>query len=132
MPFQLSFRPVGSATKLAALHAVGVGRGRRPLLHHEAVADVQPAGRELDVGPGVEDLADVLTRLLADGDLSGRVVLEHHVRSVHRHDRVEVVGVPGVVVAGDRLLESVGRVGLAHSPITLITRRLSRRPSNSA
>src|SRR4029077_16231309 len=40
------------------------------------------------------------TRRLARG-----VVLEDHVGRVHGHDRVEVVGVPGRVVAIDRLLQ---------------------------
>ena len=43
--------------------------------------------------------------VLALGRLAGGVVVEHHVGRVHRHDRVEVVGVPRVVVAGNRVLE---------------------------
>ena len=43
-----------------------------------------------------------------------RVVGEDHVRRVHRHDRVEVLRVPGVVVAPDRLGQSLDAVSLAH------------------
>src|SRR4029077_10889753 len=49
-------------------------------------------------------------RLHARGSLAGRMVLEHHVRSVHRGDPVDVVRVPGVVVRGDRLVQ----LNLAH------------------
>jgi hypothetical protein len=37
------------------------------------------------------------------------VILEDHVRGVHRSDPLHVVGVPGVVVGGDRLVQLVGR-----------------------
>ena len=46
--------------------------------------------------------------VLALGGLAGGVVVEDHVRRVHRHDRVEVVGVPGLVVAVDRVGERPG------------------------
>ncbi len=47
--------------------------------------------------------------------LAGRVVLEHHVRRVHRPDPLDIVVVPGVVVGVDRLAQLVARVGHAQS-----------------
>src|ERR1700719_238161 len=85
-----------------------------PLLHDEVLAHVQAARAELDVGPRLEDAPDVLERLLALGALAGGVVLEDHVRSVHRADALDVVGVPGVVVRVDRLAQRIrGRVRAA-------------------
>ena len=67
------------------------------------------------IGPGLEDTGDVRERLLALGPLAGRVVLEHHVRGVHRADPLDVVSVPGVVVRGDRLVQLGGQAGHAQS-----------------
>ena len=49
---------------------------------------------------------DVRADLVALDALTGRVVLEHHARRVQREDRVDVVGVPGGVVALDRCRSS--------------------------
>ena len=102
-PSQLDALAGRLGDEVAAAHRLGVGRGRGPFLDDQALADVEAAGREGDVGPGLEDRADVGAGLLAARRLARRVVVEDHVRRVHRHDRVEVVGVPGVVVAVDRL-----------------------------
>ena len=58
---------------------------------------------EPDVGPRLEDGGKMGTHLVALRALAGRVVVEHHVRGVHGHDRLDVVRVPDVVVAVDRL-----------------------------
>ena len=72
-----------------------------------------------DVGPRLEYAPDVLAHLPDLRALAGRVVLEHHVRGMHRDGRVEIVRVPRVVVAPDRLpqLDVLGRLrdGQAHS-----------------
>src|SRR5262249_52762027 len=46
--------------------------------------------------------------------LARGVVLEHHAGCMERDDRVEVLGVPRLVVPLDHLLERCGRVGVAH------------------
>src|SRR5207253_4630080 len=94
--------------EVAAAHRVGVGGRRRPFLHDETVPHVEATSGELDVGPGLEDRADVGAGRLAFGRLAGRVVVEDHVGRVHRHDRLEVVVVPGRVVAVDRLAQRLG------------------------
>src|SRR5918995_2867271 len=103
------FFPVGSATRWP----------RRIVLAWVAVAvhscvttpsrGVEPARLEADVGPGLEDRGDVLAHLRSLRGLARGVVLEHHVAGVHRHDRVEVVVVPRLVVTADRFLETLGR-----------------------
>src|SRR5262249_44994257 len=94
---------------------VRVGGGGRPLLRDHAVPDIKPARLEVEIGPALEDRADVLADLIgALRGLARRVVLEDHVGRVHRDDRVEVVVVPGLVVTPDRLIETLGRV-LCHA-----------------
>src|ERR1700746_2532281 len=70
---------------------------------------------ELDIGPGLEDAGDVPERVLALSALAGCVVLKHHVRCVHRSDALHIVGVPRVVVGGDRFAQLVCRSCHAHS-----------------
>src|SRR5919198_1205903 len=86
------------------LEAAAVARrGRRPLAHDEAVANVEPPLAEREIRRVAEDRGDVLSRRLALGPLAERVVLEHEVRRVQRADRVDVVLVPGAVVPLDQL-----------------------------
>src|SRR5262249_4266299 len=99
--------------EVAAPHLPRVGGGRSPFLHDQALAHVQAPGREGDVGPGLEDRADVVAHLGATRRLAGGVVVEDHVRRVHGDDRVEVVRVPGVVVTVDRLTQ--GRLAVLAS-----------------
>ncbi len=91
-----------------------MGGRRGPLLGDDALSHVEPPRLELHVGPGLEDLGDVPAHFLAAGDLAGGVVGEDHVGRVHRHDRVEVLRVPGVVVAPDRRRQRLDAVALAH------------------
>src|SRR5207302_6429253 len=77
------------------------GRLRRPLAHDETIARVQTPAREAQVRRVLEDAGDVAAYRLALRTLSGRVAFEHHVRRVQRDDRVDVLPVPGVVVAAD-------------------------------
>ena len=61
---------------------------------------------KLRSGKTREDPRDRLRdRLLADVDVARRVVLEDRVVGVHGDDRLDVVVVPGRVVAVDELLE---------------------------
>ena len=82
---------------------------RRPLLDHEAVADVEAASRELISGH-VLKIDPRRLRTSSPRALARGVVVEDHVRRVHRHDRVEVVGVPGLVVTVDRRFQRRGRI----------------------
>src|SRR6185295_2531801 len=85
-----------------------------PLLRDHSLANVEPPRVEVEIGPALEDRADVVPHLVAVGGLAGGVVLEDHVGRVHGHDRVEVMVVPRLVVAADCLLETLGRV-LSHA-----------------
>src|SRR5215210_5162448 len=79
-------------------------RGRGPLVDDEAVARVEAAAAEADVGIVAEDLRDVLAHGVgAFRALAGGVVVEDDVIGVHRRDRVEVVRVPRIVVPLDQL-----------------------------
>src|SRR5436190_8532258 len=95
----------GRRNELAAAHLPGVRGARGPFLHDEVLADVKAAGGEGNVGPGGEDARNVLAHVGPFGPLAGGVVLEDHVGRVHCDDRVDVVPVPGVVVAVDRLAQ---------------------------
>ena len=90
------------------------GSRRRPLADDDAVARVETAAAEGEVGPVLEDPRDVRADVVALHPLAGRVVLEHHPGRMERDDRVDVVRVPGVVVALDRPLELGRGVSLAH------------------
>jgi len=80
-----------------------VGRGGGPFLDDEPLTDVEVAGRELDVGPGLEDRADVGAHVLAPSPTRRRVWLSKTMPGACMATiRVEVVGVPAVVVAADR------------------------------
>ena len=84
---------------------VGGGRVRGPLADDDAVAHVEPTAAEREVGPVLEDPRDVRPDVVALDPLARGVVLEDHPGSVQSHDRVDVVRVPGVVVALDQPLE---------------------------
>jgi len=116
IPSHSTLRPLGGATSSPRRSSVSwVARG--PLLDDQVLAHVEPAGGELQIGPGGEDLADVLADRLALGTLPGGVVLEHHVVGVHAHDRLDVVRVPRLVVTLDRDEQRMarGRVDRAHA-----------------
>jgi len=98
------FDPLPAATR----------RRRRPLADDEAVTGVEAATRELQVRVPLEDPRDVRADRVALDAVAGRVVLEDHPRRVERHDRVDVVRVPGLVVAADRLLERRGSIAWVH------------------
>ena len=66
--------------------------------------------REPEVRVPLEDSGDVRTDGVALDAIAGRVVLEDHPGSMEREDRLHVMGVPGVVVALDRLLELGGGI----------------------
>src|SRR5205809_1101896 len=76
-----------------------------PFVYEEVLAHVESPRVEGDVGPGLEDARDVLTHVGSFCALPGGVVLEDHVGGVHGDDRLDVVPVPGVVVAVDRLAQ---------------------------
>ena len=95
--------------------AFTVRRCRRPLADDEAVAGVEPAPREPKVGIPLEDPGDVRADVVALDTVAGGVVLEDHAGSVERDDRLDVLGVPGVVVALDRLLELGGGIPRIHA-----------------
>ena len=78
-----------------------------PFLDDEVLAHIQASRRERDVRPCREDARDVLTNLAPLRTLTRGVILEDHVGSVHRDDRVDVVLVPGPVVAVERDLALV-------------------------
>src|SRR5215207_6924244 len=105
----------GLGDEIAATHLVRVGGLGGPLLNDQRVPDIESPGAEGDVGPRLEDLPDVPANRLALSALARGVVREYHVRSVHGHDRVQVVGVPGVVVGADGRLERGGLVAAAHA-----------------
>ena len=95
-----------------------MGCRRRPLLGDDSLTHVEPAGLELHIGPGLEDLGDVSPHLLAARRLAGGVVGEDHAGSVHRHDRIEILRIPGIVVAPDcpgQLLDAVALAHVSHS-----------------
>ena len=117
------------AVPLEAIARLLAGRGGRPLAHDETVPRVEAARREREVGPVGEDRGDVLANRIALGVLAGRVVLEHHARRVHRDDRVDVVRVPCVVVARDRLLESRCGVRVAQARKGNVLHPADRHPS---
>ena len=68
-----------------------------------------------------------LSDLVCLGPLARGVVLEHHAGRVERDDRVEVVRVPGVVVALDHLLQRGGGVAVGH-PSSISADELCRKP----
>src|SRR5436190_1240116 len=75
------------------------------------VAGAQAPRREAHVRVVAKDRGDVLAhRLGALGPLAGGVVLEHDLGVVQRRDRVEVLPVPGVVVALDQLADAHPRL----------------------
>ncbi len=74
---------------------------RGPLTDREIVADPEVLRREAQIGIRGEDPGDVLADSFALGVLVRGVVLEHHPRRMQRADRVEILGVPRVVVALD-------------------------------
>src|SRR5207247_8874474 len=89
-----------------AAHRPLVRAAGRPLLDDEVVAEVLAPRLEAQVGEDAEDAGDrAPDRVLAYVEVAGRVVLEHRVVRVHGHDRLDVVVVPGRVVAVDELLE---------------------------
>ena len=70
-----------------------------------AVARVQTASSKREVRAILEDPRDVRADVVSVHALARGVVLEDHSRSVEGEDRLDVVGVPGVVVALDGSLE---------------------------
>ena len=68
----------------------------------------------MQVGVALEDPGDVRADGIALDAVARGVVLEHHPGRVKRQDRRHVVGVPGVVVALDRLLELGGGIARIH------------------
>jgi hypothetical protein len=75
---------------------------------------VQPDRLEVDVRELGEEAGEGLADgLLADRGLGTRSVeLEDAVGSVHGHDRVEILAVPGLPVAGGERLDREVEVGL--------------------
>src|SRR6202022_4555677 len=107
---------------------------RRPLLDGEAVPDVGAPTGEAQVGPVLEDLRDVGAHLVALGTLARVVVLEDHPGRVGGADRVEILPVPGLVVARDHGSEVDGvilRLSTRSSPIRRVIPSASMRSSGS-
>ena len=105
MPCQVDRVAGRLGDEVAAPHRVGVGRGRGPLLDDERRRGRRAAASRSGCRARSRRSSRCARAPPRPRRLAGGVVLEHHVGRVHRHDRVEVVGVPGVVVAPDRLLE---------------------------
>ena len=103
------------AVPRGAAPGLGMRPGRRPLLDHEPLAHVERPARERQPGPVREDAGDVVADRVALDPLARRVVVEHDVGRVHLDDRVDVLAVPGVVVAIDQLAQRVGGVGSRHT-----------------
>jgi len=79
---------------------------RRPLLDDEVLADVGAARLEREVREDREDARDRPADLFRpDVGVAGDVVLEDRVLRVHGDDRLDVVVVPGRVVAVDERLQ---------------------------
>jgi hypothetical protein len=94
--------------------SVAVGGRGRPLADDEPVPRVETASPEGEIGPVRKDPTDVVADVVPFGPLAGGVVLEDHPRRVEGDDRVEIVRVPGLVVALDRSLELGGAVRRSH------------------
>ena len=97
----------GYAPVLALAGAVTLAIG------FEVVADVGATRLEAEIREHREDARHRAPDLLAaDVHVAGHVVLEDRVLRVHRDDRLDVVVVPGSVVAVDELLELDSAAGI--------------------
>jgi len=85
---------------------LAVAGPRRPLADGEVVAGTQAPRREVEVGIGGEDAGDVCADGVSFGALVRRVVFEDHPVGVEGTDRVDIVGVPRVVVPLDQLADT--------------------------
>ena len=91
------------AVPLQPATVVGMHGTRGPLTHGEVIAAAQRPALEAQRRPAREDRADVRAHGLRAGDaLAGRVVVKDDRVVVHRRDRVQVLRVPGRVVAIDQ------------------------------
>src|SRR2546421_1903004 len=103
-------------------------RASRPFADHEPFAHVQPPAGEAQARRVVEDAVEMLADGVSLDALVRGPVVEDEAGRVHRDDRVDVLPVPRVVVALDRLAESVRIVPVRHSPDRTVL-RLSTRSS---